>query len=185
MDLLNMILKSGNGKVLGQMASQLGADETATQTALSQVLGVLGKGVARNAGATGGLEALVGALGKGGHAKYLDDPTALTRPDAIADGNGILGHVLGSKDASRAVAAQVSGQAGVSEDLVKKLLPMAAAAMMGALSKQTNSGSALAQAVPGRAGAGSPLGGLIGMLDADGDGSAADDLLNMAGRFLR
>lgn len=185
MDLLDTILKSANGDVVGQMAARLGSSQTDTQAALSQVLGVLGKGVARNAAATGGLEALASALGKGGHSKYLDDPSALAAPAATADGNGILGHILGSKDASRAVAARVAGKAGVSEDLVKKLLPLAAAAMMGALAKQTNGGTGLAQAAPGRAAAGSPLGGLLGMLDADGDGSAADDLLGMAGRFLR
>lgn len=186
MDLLKTILQAGNGQVLQQMATQLGTNPAATQSALTQVLGALGKGVARNA-QSGGLEGLVKALGSGGHSSYLENPSSLGQAAAIADGNGILGHILGSKDASRALAGQVAGQSGISQDLVKKLLPMAAAAMMGALSKQTQGGRALASQLgaPGGAGQGQGLGGLLGMLDADGDGSAVDDIAGLAKRFLR
>ena len=186
MDLLNMILKAGNGQVLQQMTAQLGSNPAATQSALSQVVGALGKGVAKNA-SSGGLEGLVKALGRGTHSRYLDDPAALARADTIADGNGILGHILGGKEASVALASQVAGKSGLSQDLVKKLLPMAAAAMMGALSKSTQGGQALASQLGGLGAAGkSPaLGGLLGMLDTDGDGSPVNDVVGLAKRFLK
>jgi len=186
MDLLNMILKAGNGQVLQQMATQLGSNPEATQTALSQVVGALGKGVAKNV-SSGGLEGLVKALGSGTHSRYLDNPSALGQKDTIADGNGILGHILGGKEASVALAGQVAGNSGLSQDLVKKLLPMAAAAMMGALSKSTQGGQALAPQLGGLGNAGkSPaLGGLLGMLDADGDGSPVNDVVGLAKRFLQ
>jgi hypothetical protein len=186
MDLLNMILKAGNGQVLQQMATQLGSNAEATQTALSEVVGALGKGVAKNA-SSGGLEGLVKALGSGSHSQYLDDPAALARADTIADGNGILGHILGGKEASVALAGRVAGNSGLSQDLVKKLLPMAAAAMMGALSKSTQGGQALVSQLGGSGTAGkSPaLGGLLGMLDKDGDGSPVNDVVGLARRFLK
>jgi len=185
MDLLNMILKAGNGQVLQQMATQLGANPEATQSALSQVVGALGKGVAKNVSG-GGLEGLVKALGSGTHSRYLENPSALGHADAITDGNGILGHILGGKEASVALAGQVAGNSGLSQDLVKKLLPMAAAAMMGALSKSTQGGQALTSQFGNLAAAGkSPaLGGLLGMLDADGDGSPVNDVVGLAKRFL-
>jgi hypothetical protein len=187
MDLLNMILKAGNGQVLQQMATQLGSNPQATQSALSQVVGALGKGVAKNA-SSGGLEGLVKALGSGTHSQYLDNPATLGQAATIADGNGILGHILGGKDASVALAGQVAGNSGLSQDLVQKLLPMAAAAMMGALSKSTQGGQALASQLGGGLGAAgkSPaLGGLLGMLDADGDGSPVNDVVGLAKRFLK
>jgi hypothetical protein len=182
---MSMILKAGNGQVLQQMATQLGANPEATQTALSQVVGALGKGVARTA-SSGGLEGLVKALGSGAHGRYLENPSALGQADSIADGNGILGHILGGKEASVALAGQVAGNTGMSQDMVKKLLPMAAAAMMGALSKSTQGGQALASQVSGLGAVnkGPALGGLLGMLDADGDGSPVNDVVGLAKRFL-
>ncbi len=66
------------------------------------------------------------------------------------------------------------------------MLPVVAAMAMGALSKK-NSGAAASNMAPqaqaqGQAGA---LGGLLeSFLDVDGDGSMADDLLSMAGKFF-
>ena len=36
------------------------------------------------------------ALSKGNHQRYIDSPQSLGDQKAVADGNGILGHVLGS-----------------------------------------------------------------------------------------
>lgn len=55
------------------------------------------------------------------------------------------------------------------------MLPMVAAAMMGAMGQQTQSA--------GRSGA-NPAGMLGALLDSDGDGSVADDLLGLAGKFF-
>jgi hypothetical protein len=202
MDLLNTILSAGGGNVVGQLARQLGANEGQTSAALSQLVQVLGKGVAQNASTPTGLESLTRALGSGGHGRYLDDVSSLGDPRAASDGNGILGHILGSADVSRALAGRVSGQTGMAPDLIKKLLPVAAMLMMGALSKRTQGGSSLAGMLGGLAqnagsaampGMGrqtappqsqSPLGGLLGMLDRDGDGSPADDILKMAAQVL-
>jgi hypothetical protein len=48
-----------------------------------------------------------------------------------ADGNGILGHILGSKDVSRQVAAQASARTGIGADVLKKMLPLVATLAMG------------------------------------------------------
>lgn len=185
MDLLNTILQAANGQALQQMSGRLGASEADTRSALTQVVGALGKGMARNASSAGGLEGLVKALGSGGHARYLENPASLSQPEAVTDGNGILGHLLGSKDVSRQLAQRVSGNTGMAPDLVKQLLPIAAAALMGALSQKTGAGQSLSASMRPGAGGASPLGGLLGMLDADGDGSPVDNLLGMAGKFLR
>jgi hypothetical protein len=44
-------------------------------------------------------------------------------------GNQILGHIFGSKDTSRDVAAQASQQSGIDTSVLKKLLPIVAGAV--------------------------------------------------------
>ena len=45
----------------------------------------------------------------------------------MADGNGILGHIFGSKDVSRQVAARAAQSSGVAPDILAKMLPLVAA----------------------------------------------------------
>jgi hypothetical protein len=74
-----------------------------------------------------GLDGLVSALGGGQHQRYVDDTTALAHPDTITDGNGILGHIFGSKDVSREVASRAAAPAAVGtsgDALLGMLTPM-------------------------------------------------------------
>lgn len=178
MNLLDLIQNAGGGNAIGRISSQFGLSDAQTQSALGALLPTLGGALQRNAQQSGGLEDLLGALGGAQHSQYLDDPSALASPDAVAAGNGILGQLLGSKDVSRALANQASAQTGIGPDVLKALLPMAATLLMGSLNKQ----SASAAAAPAEGGL---LGMLTPMLDQNRDGSAMDDILGMATRFLR
>lgn len=93
---------------------------------------------------------------------------------ATDEGNKILGHVLGGKEQSREVAAQVAQSTGVQGDVVKQMLPMIATMAMGAMSKQSTAGSTSGG-----------LGGLMSMLDMDKDGSPVDDIMKMVGGFRK
>jgi hypothetical protein len=122
------------------------------------------------------------ALSSGNHGQYIDNPTSLSDPSAVTDGNGILGHLLGSKEASREVASRAAAQTGLSADVLKRMLPLAATLMMGAFSKQRNASSAAA-AVGGSGG------GIVAMLtpflDRNRDGSIVDDVTSMIGGFMK
>ncbi len=181
MDLLNMILDQGKGQAVRQLASNFGLNESQALAALSNLLPVLGQGLARNASSHGGLDSLLGALAGGKHQRYLEDPSILNQEDSINDGNGILGHILGNKEVSRQLAQRTAERTGIGSDVLKKMLPMVATLAMGALSRQTAGG----QRAPG-AQAADGLTGMLGQfLDRDGDGSIADDILGMASRFLK
>ena len=111
------------------------------------------------------------------------------------------------------MAGHASQQTGVDSSLIKQMLPMLAAAVMGAMGKQTQGGGGLlgqlAQGLGGATGgsSGGGLGDMLGaalggggsrggssgspgldmlssFLDADKDGSMADDLLGMAQKFF-
>ncbi len=168
MNLLEILSQTNGGQPLQTLANQFGLDARQSQAIVSQLLPALSQGLQRNAAQPGGLESLLGALSSGQHSRYLDNPAALTEPATVTDGNGILGHILGSKDSSRALASQVSSATGISESVIKQMLPLVASLAMGALSKQR-------PAQPE---------GLLGMLDFNGDGNVIDDVGRLMGKFF-
>ncbi|MEO0974355.1 MAG: DUF937 domain-containing protein [Pseudomonadota bacterium] len=193
MSLLKQLIESQGGALVRQLANDHGIDERQVTGALGQLLPALSGGLKARASADGGdLDGLLGALTRGDHRQFAENPQALAGHDAIDQGNAILGQLLGSKDTSRAVAAQVAGNTGIDVGAVKKMLPQVAAMAMGALASQSNAGGASTGIDALRSGLGQAaggqrqqaLGGLASLLDADGDGSVADDLFGMAKRFL-
>jgi hypothetical protein len=178
MDLLSMLLDQGGGQAVRQLGDNFGLDENQTLSAVSSLLPALGQGLARNASTQNGLDSLLGALSGRQHERYLEDPSILNQQTSIDDGNGILGHILGSKEVSRQVAQQTSEKTGIGADVLKKMLPMVATLAMGSLSRQTTSAQNTSPA--------SGLSGILGsFLDSNKDGSIVDDILGMASRFLK
>jgi hypothetical protein len=174
MDLLKLLLD--NNESAGQLAQLAGVDAKSAGNVLEQLLPALTQGLQNNLQQGGGVEALASALQSGNHQRYLDNPASLGTPEARADGNGILGHLLGSKDVSRQLASQVSGATGVDSAAIKQMLPMVAALAMGALSKQTGGGAQL------QGGAGDILSAL---LSGDGDGQGGlGAVMGLAKKFL-
>jgi hypothetical protein len=182
MNLLDALLNARGGSAVNDLGQNFGLDRNQTESALAQLLPALSSGLKRNVSSESGLQSLLSALSGTRHQMYLDDPATLGSPDTVRDGNGILGHLLGSKDVSRRVAQRASEKTGIGTEILKKMLPVVASMVMGSLSKQT-SASNFQQAATRE-----PAGGLLGMLspflDADKDGSVADDLLGMAGKLF-
>ncbi len=127
-----------------------------------------------------GLQGLLGALASGQHDQYLNDPSRLGDPSTVADGNNILGHILGNRSVSHEVTANAAAQAGISQDLLKQMLPIGATLVMGSLARQTSQ----AGAAPAAAQSSGMMGQVASMLDANHDGSAMDDVVGMLGKFL-
>jgi len=178
MNILDSLLASAQSGTLNRAAESRGISSADLPKLLEQLVPALSSGIQRNASSAGGLESLGKALASGNHARYLDKASALDDDSAVADGNGILGHLLGSKDVSRRLAGNAAEATGVDVDAIKKLLPIVAAAAMGALSKQTQGGQQL--------GGGSGLQGVLAsFLDSNHDGSILDDLFSLGKKFLR
>lgn len=181
MNLLDMIMNSQNGDVVRQMADNFQLDEGKARSAIDALVPALGRGFSRNANSSQGLDDLIGALQRGNHSRYIEQPRVATQQVAVEEGNGILGHIFGSKDVSRQVASRAAETSGVDSSILKKMLPMLASVAMGALAKQGFGDSAVN---PSSSAGG--LGGLLsGFLDADKDGSILDDVIGMAGKFMR
>jgi hypothetical protein len=178
--LLDSILSTASGDVVNELARQFDTEPARTRDALSQLTQVLGGALSHETRSPDGFGQLLEALERGSHSRYLERPQVLTRPEVRADGDAILGHIFGSKQASRNVASHVGGNTGIDPAIVKRMLPIAASLLMGYLSRQQQAG-----ALPPRsAAAGQAQSPLASILDANRDGSIADDLLKLAGKFL-
>ncbi len=137
MNLLEMIMQAQGGASAQQAGSALGLNQSQTQSAIAALLPAISSALKQNTGNPEGLAGLLGALQKGNHQQYLEQPELMGRPETVADGNNILGHLFGSKDVSRAVAGHAAQKTGIGADVLKKLLPMVATMAMGSLSSQT------------------------------------------------
>jgi hypothetical protein len=202
MSLLDSILGAQGGAAVQQLGAQLGLGQNETTSALSALVPALAAGIQQNAQSEGGLSSLVSALTNGSHQQYVNNPTTLADPSTVDDGNAILGHVFGSKDVSRQVAAQASSTTGIGQDVLKKMLPMAAALVMGALANHAStaatnagvSGSALGNALGGSLGGslasviGPSLMGMLGATltqgQAGASGTTGGGLAGMRGKLF-
>ena len=180
MDLLQSVLNAQNGEAVSALGRNFGLNEDQTVAAVQQLVPALAAGLSRNSAQPAGLDGLMAALAGGSHERYIDDPSTLSEAASVRDGNGILGHILGSKEVSREVAARASERTGIGSDVLKQMLPLVATLAMGALSKQT---------ATTRGPASAPQSGVLAMLtpllDSNRDGSIADDVMGMFGKFLR
>lgn len=184
MNLLGMLLDAQGSPALKQLTSAFGLSEGEAKNALAALVPALARGMQNNLARPNGLEDLMNALTRGQHQRYLDQPGAVAPQQVTDDGNAILGHLFGSKDVSRRVASHAAAQTGLDDTLLKKMLPVIAALVMGSVSKQTGAGQGLPGGLGGKA-AGSGMGGLLTqLLDADKDGSVLDDLMGMAGKLF-
>ncbi len=183
MGLLDTILSGEGGDVIGQLARNFNLDQGTTENAVRQMLPAISRGMQKNMSDRGGLESLLNALGNGNHQRYVEDVDRLSDQRVADDGNSILGHLFGSKDVSRNVAGHAAAETGLSSGLLKKMLPVLASVAMGMMSRQGTS-SGLSAALSG-SGSKREVGGLLNsFLDADNDGSIADDLLSLASKFF-
>lgn len=171
MNLMDLLKEAGAEQSIGKIGNQLNLGSSDTRAMIDAVAPALMRSLQKGSSSSDGLSALSRALESGNHQSYVDRPDALESADAVNDGNRILGHLFGSKDVSRNVAARAAAQSGVDPSLIKKALPLLAGLAMGALSKKSNSGRD----------AGSVLRSLFG---GDDDGFGVDDVLNLARKFF-
>lgn len=175
MDILEMVAGAQGGGAVNKLAAQFGLKPEQATAAMAALMPALAGGLQRNMASESGLSGLISALERGNHDAYLEDPDTLAQPSTTADGNAILGHILGSKDVSRQVAADASKQTGIDTDTLKKMLPLVATLAMGALSRQTKTGGGGTAKAAG-------LAALIGPLLGGGKrGTSASDVAGMLG----
>ena len=167
--LFDIFAQAQNGSGMQALAQQFGLSQQQAQAAVEALLPAFSQGLQRNTADPYGLGAFMTAMASGQHAKYFEDATRAFSPQGINEGNGILGHLFGSKDLSRAVAAQAAQATGLSQQVLQQMLPAMASMMMGGLFKQTTNQM---QAAGGFGGGGNPLGEIIEQMMRQAGGGA-------------
>ena len=158
MDMMSALQQAGG---IEAITRELGVDSSTAEAGVGALLPAILAGVGGQAEnhpqGMGGLGSILASLGGGG----LLANVLGTGPTDVDQGNDILGQIFGSKDGSRAVAADAAQKSGVSPELLKKMLPIVAMLVAGYLAKQHG------QAAQAPAGAGqvpAPDGGILGQI---------------------
>ena len=172
MEMLSRLQQVGG---IDAVSRELGIDSSTAQAGVGALLpailaGVGGKAESHPQG-MGGLGSILSSLGGGG----LLSNVLGTEPTKVDQGNDVLGQIFGSKDGSRAVAADAAQKSGLSPDLLKKMLPIVAMLVTGYLAKHATT-PATADA-GGADGAPAADGGLLGSLLGAATGGAGGGLL--------
>jgi hypothetical protein len=166
--LFDMLAGAQGGRGMDLLAKQFNISQQQAELAVEALLPAFSQGLKRNASNPADLGGFLSALSSGQHAKYFQDAANAFQPAGVQDGNGILGHLFGSKDVSRAVAAQAAQATGLQQDMLKQMLPALASMIMGGLFSQ-----ATGQGQPQRAQAAAsnnPLGQILEQMMGGGMG---------------
>lgn len=168
--LFDMLANAQNGNAMAQMARQFGLSQQQAQDALAALMPAFSQGLKRNAANPYDLGSFLNALASGQHAKYFEDAAAAFTPQGMQEGNGILGHLFGSKELSRAVAAQAAQATGIAQQTLQQMLPALASMIMGGLFKQATGQSTGQMSAAGFGGQGNPLQEIIEQMMKQGGG---------------
>jgi hypothetical protein len=186
MNLQDLLNQAENDGTLDQIAQQLGIDKDVARQGMAQLAPSIARGMQRNTDSGGSLTDLIGMLGG------AQVGQAATAGMGGGAGNDILGQIFGNKDVSRNVAGHAAEQTGIDSSLLRRMLPLIASAVVMLISRRMSQGGGTTPTgLPG-AGTGAnaaPQGGsgidiLTSLLDQNHDGSAVDDLLNLARKFF-
>ncbi len=137
MPLMDMMMNMQNGEAVRQLSKQFQLTQEQTVKAMEALMPAFSEGLKRNAADPFGVANFMNALATGQHANYIDNMQRAFQPQGLNEGNDILGHLFGSKDVSRAVAQQAAAMSGISEIVLKQMLPALATMIMGGLFKQS------------------------------------------------
>jgi len=151
-------MQTQQNQLTEQMAKQFGLQGKQAQDAMAALMPAFTQGLQRNVTSPQGFASFMKALSSGQHAEYIQNPMKAFTPEGMSEGNAILGHLFGSKDVSRAVAAQAEAASGISQSVLKQMLPALAPMIMGGLFKQMTGQPAQAQQAFGQ------NGGILGQI---------------------
>ena len=134
--LFDLMMKAQNGNAVDAMAKQFGLAQEQMKEAMAALMPAFSTGFKRAAANPYDFSSLMASAMSGNYAQYFEDLTKAFTPQGISDGNTVLGQIFGSKDVSRAIAAQAAQMSGISQDVYKQMMPVFANTMVGGFFKQ-------------------------------------------------
>jgi len=135
--LFDMMMQAQNGAAMDAVARQFNLAQEQATKAMAALMPAFSAGLKRSTSNPYDFVGLMQAVASGNYARYFEDMSRAFTPEGISDGNNILAQLFGSKEVSRAVAAQAAQMTGIGQDIYKRMLPVLADTLMGGLFKQT------------------------------------------------
>jgi hypothetical protein len=132
--LMEMFMR--NGEAMRQMTQQFGISTEQTEKAMEALMPAFSEALKRNTANPVDFMKFMQAMAGGYHANYFEHPDLAFSGSGLSDGNAILGHLFGSKEVSRAIAANAAHMSGLSQSILKQMLPALAPMILGGLYKQ-------------------------------------------------
>ncbi|MEO1587353.1 MAG: DUF937 domain-containing protein, partial [Bacteroidota bacterium] len=187
MSLINQLSEQLSGPALQALSQQIGADENSTQSAISAALPMMMGAMAKNANSSEGASGLMSMLDMDGDGSIMDDLSGFLGSTENGPAASILSNLFGGQQSN--VERGVSQAAGLDMGQTSQLISNLAPVVMSFLNKQKQEqgfdagglqnmlqqerGMMQQQAQEGN----SIMDMANRFLDADGDGSAIDDIL--------
>jgi len=188
MSLMDQLTNVVASQISQQAAQKTGMSQDMAAKLMPMAMAALMGGLKKNTANPDGARALSNALEKHDGSLLNNIDAAAQDDNVLAEGQKILGHILGGKRAqAEETLAQAAG--GADKGQIGNLLAMAAPLVLNQLgqAKRTQNlddaglaGLIREEGMRAQKQAPSELGGLMSMLDADGDGDIKDDLMGAA-----
>jgi hypothetical protein len=135
MKVFDIIPSADDGEIVATLARQAGIGRSEAEQVVQSVLPELGRAIQRSGEGGAGAEAVQTAMQDERYAGYLDDPAALEKPGAAADGEGVLAEAMNAGERDQLVR-RAAAATGSSEDAIRTMLPLVATLAMAALGLQ-------------------------------------------------
>lgn len=177
--LIDMIIN--NPAIAKTIAKQVGIDIGDAGSIIGKLAPILMGGAKSNLDSKKDSGGLLKHIESSNYADIFDKPEKHINNGSFKNmGNDILAELTGSKENSREVARHVEKETGMSSSIIKSILPMLAPMIIGALTKKS---------APSMSGHSSNQSSgmtdmLTNLIDQDNDGSAIDDIMGMATKFI-
>ncbi len=132
---LNDIMLAGqNGEAINNLARQFNLSPQQAQAAVEALMPAFSQGFQQNVLNQNGMGNLIAQMMSGPHTDAFENPAAINA-GTVGAGNDVLGELFGTKDVSRQVAAHAAQMSGVSQTILKQMLPVIASMVMGGVMK--------------------------------------------------
>lgn len=134
--LFDLMMKAQDGKAMQAMADQFNLAQEQAARAVAALMPAFSAGLKRQSSNPFDFASLMSRAATGNYASYFEDFARAFTPQGIADGNAALGQIFGSKEVSRAIAAQAEQMTGIGQEVLKRMMPVMADTMLGGIVKQ-------------------------------------------------
>jgi hypothetical protein len=134
-NMFDMLQQAQNGEAVQNLSRQFGLSEQQTHAAMDALMPAFNEAMRRNAQSADQMTRFWSDMNQRNLQQFYDSADAMRRDDVWMQGNDVLGGLFGSKDVSRAVAQQAAMMSGLGPSIIKQMLPVVAAMMMGGLQR--------------------------------------------------